>query len=528
MIDTWTTKKAMVTGSGGMVAAQHVTAAEAGAAVLERGGNAMDAAITTALVLSVVEPWLSGIGGGGFILHRNGATGETQALDFNMVSPAAIDPADYPLVEGHDGDWFNWPAVKDDRNLIGPRSICVPGAIAGFAEALARHGTISFAEALAPAIEEAEKGLRVDWFTELALTIDAPNLATDPTSAAIYLVDGKPPRLPEGKASCRLPLGNKAKTLKRLAEAGGQDFYTGEIGRALVEDFAAMGCLITADDLAAYRPRWMTPLSIAYRDAKIHAMPGLSGGPAFAGALEALQAGDAFKNRPGEPPKGRHYAAYADAVRSAYAHRLTQAGHASSAKADPGCTSHLSVVDAAGNVVALTNTLLSRFGSKVTSPATGITMNNGVMWFDPRPGQPNGIAPGVKPLANMCPLIADTADGATIAVGAAGGRQIFPALVQILSFCIDFDMDIGAALSQPRIDASAPKIRVDRRVTPEAAGMIAARHDVEVVDDVLYPVQFAIPSAVTRHADGRVDGMVHPNHPWSAAVAADTKSSEAT
>lgn len=528
MINTWTTKKAMVESRGGMVAAQHVTAAEAGAAVLGRGGNAMDAAVTTALVLSVAEPWLSGIGGGGFILHKSGATGEIQAIDFNMVSPAAIDPADYPLAEGHDGDWFNWPAVKEDRNLIGPKAICVPGAIAGFAEALARHGTISFAEALAPAIEEAEKGLRVDWFAELALTIDARNIATDPVSREIYLVDGKPPRLPEGKTSFRLPLGKKAKTLKRLAEAGPEDFYQGEIARALAGDFAAMGCPITADDLAGYRARWREPLSVAYRDATVHAMPGLSGGPAFAHAMEELQTDEGFASDPGDEPKGRHYAAYADAVRSAYARRLTQAGHASSAKADPGCTSHLSIADAAGNVVTLTNTLLSRFGSKVTSPSTGITMNNGMMWFDPRPGEPNGIAPGVKPLANMCPLIVETADGTTMAVGAAGGRQIFPALVQILSFCVDFGMNIGDALSQPRIDASAPKIRVDRRVTPEAAGLIAARHDVEVVDDVLYPVQFAIPSAVARHADGRVEGMVHPNHPWSAAAGADdAKSSEA-
>jgi gamma-glutamyltranspeptidase/glutathione hydrolase len=522
---TWTIHKALVVGEAGMVAAQHVTAARAGAAVLAQGGNAVDAAVTTALVLSVVEPWLSGIGGGGFMLHREAASGAVSALDFGMVSPRGVDPADYPLAGDRDGDWFDWPSVVGNRNLIGVHAICVPGAVAGLAEALARKGTISFAEALAPAIAAAEAGLEVDWFAELCLAIDADNLLTDEASSRILLRDGKAPRLPEGCASLRLPLPEKAATLRCLAEAGPRDFYEGEIAQALVADMAALGGRMTAEDLAAYRPRWVTPLAKSYRDARVLAMPGLSGGPTLCDGLGRLEGDDAFAGVRDDAPRARHYAAYADAIRGAYADRLTRDGHAGRNGVDPGCTSHLSVVDRAGDVVSLTSTLLSRFGSKVTSARTGVLMNNGMMWFDPRPGTPNAIAPGVRPLANMCPLLCETGEGGVVAIGAAGGRQIVPALAQLLSFRLDFGMDLGRALATPRIDASAPRIKVDRRAPADTAGRIARSHDVEVVDDVLYPVQFAIPSAVERRPDGTLQGMVHPNHPWSAAVAAEEASS---
>lgn len=513
MTSTWMPGKAMIQGRGGMVAAQHQVAAQAGADVLARGGNAVDAAVTTALVLSVVEPWLSGIGGGGFMIWRDGATGDARTLDFSMISPKGVRPEDYPVDAGQDDDWFNWPQVRDQRNLIGVHSICVPGAVAGLAEALDMLGTISWAEALAPAIAEAERGLAVDWFTTLCLSIDAPNLMTNDASTEIYLPGGRPPRLGEGNTPRRLPLAAKATTLKRLAEAGADDFYRGAIARDLIADMAELGGTMTAEDLADYRPRWGTPLRREWAGSTILAMPGLSGGPALLDVLSRLEDASA-------EPDADFYAQAADAIRAAYARRLTTAGHAQ-ATVDPGCTTHLSVIDAQGNAVALTNTLLSRFGSKVTSRRTGMLLNNGMMWFDPRPGMPNSIAPGRQPLANMCPLVAELADGGILALGAAGGRQIMPAIAQILGFRVLHGMDLGRALSSPRIDASNPVIRVDRRAPTQAAGRIGRTHLVEVVDDVLYPVQFAIPSAVERTPDGTLHGMVHPNHPWSAAVAAD-------
>ena len=147
----------------------------------------MDAAVVTALVLSVVEPWLSGIGGGGFLLHADGVTGAIDALDFNVTAPRGLDTSEYPLSANKVGNWFDWPSVEDDRNVSGYSSICVPGAVAGLAEALARFGTIGWAEALQPAIEHAERGLEIDWFASLSIAVEAAALAKFPASSQIFL-----------------------------------------------------------------------------------------------------------------------------------------------------------------------------------------------------------------------------------------------------------------------------------------------------------------------------------------------------
>ena len=191
----WQVHRPATVSAHGLVACQNWLAAEAGAAVLARGHNAVDAAVTTLLTLSVVEPWLSGVGGGGFLLRADGTTGAVDALDFSMAAPAALDPGRYPLVGGSDDDWFNWPAVKDGRNLVGSDSVCVPGAVAGMAAALDRFGTIGFADALAPAIAQAEAGLAVDWFNLLQLGMDAATLARYPASAALFLPNGTLPNV---------------------------------------------------------------------------------------------------------------------------------------------------------------------------------------------------------------------------------------------------------------------------------------------------------------------------------------------
>lgn len=507
MNESWTVRKGEVRSRHGLVACQNKLASDAGAAVLSRGGNAVDAAVVTTLVLSVVEPWLSGIGGGGFMLRADGATGKVEALDFNVMSPRHLDPADYPLTDGRDGDWFDWPSVKGDNNLIGYGSICVPGTIAGLAEALERHGTISFEEALQPAIEHARKGLVVDWFTVLALAIDAAGLARYPASAAIFLKEGRAPRAPERGVEQYLPMPAKAETLERLAKAGARDFYEGEVADKLVADLAAGGSRIDAQDLASYRPRWIDPLDLSYRGLQVHAMGGLSGGPTMVEALTELD-----KTLPADDPLSAQTAlSFARAIRRASEHRLRALGHAG-----PGsCTTHISVVDSSGTMVSLTNTLLSRFGSKVVLPDTGFLMNNGVMWFDPRPGQPNSIAPGVRPLANMCPIIASRDERPVLALGAAGGRQIMPSLVQLISYIAGYGLSLEEAFISPRIDASGVTIHVDRRARPDVATLLSTEFPVEIVDDTLYPVNFAVPSAVMRDGDTFV-GMAHPNHPWAA------------
>ena len=510
-MQTCTVRKPAVHSSHGLVAAQNRHAAEAGAAVLARGGNAMDAAVVTALVLSVVEPWLSGIGGGGLLLHGDGATGAVHTLDFNVLAPGGLNPADYPLAKTDSGNWFNWPAVEGDRNISGYTSICVPGAVAGFAAALERFGTLSWAEALQPAIEHAEAGLELDWFACLSIAQDAAGLAKHPASARIFLDDGRPPRVADGGRPARRPMPAKAKLLRRLAQAGARDFYEGEVAQTLARDLQAGGSAIRVSDLAQYQPTWNAPLIGQYGPWEVNAIAGLSGGPSFLQACKSLQ--DAgLHSRNGMPAAAL---AYATAIRTAYEKRLTTMGHAATPEA--GCTSHISVVDASGTMVSLTNTLLSRFGSRVVLPEAGVLMNNGMLWFDPRPGQPNSLAPGAKPLANMCPLILKADGLPRLAIGAAGGRTIFPTVLQILSYMADFGMSLEDAFHTPRIDASAQTIRVNALAGPEVAAAIATKHPVEVVDDALYPSMFAVPSAVQR--DGSVNtGMAHPFSPWAAVA----------
>jgi gamma-glutamyltranspeptidase/glutathione hydrolase len=158
---------------------------------------------------------------------------------------------------------------------------------------------------------------------------------------------------------------------------------------------------------------------------------------------------------------------------------------------------------------------LSRFGSKVVVPDLGFALNNGVMWFDPRSGRPNSLAPGRRPLANMSPVIATRDARPELALGAAGGRQIVPAVAQILAYVLAFDMPLEMALSVPRIDASGAGIRINRSASADVTASIAKEFDVEVVEDTLYPVNFAVPSAVMRR-DGANIGMAHPRNPWAA------------
>lgn len=509
---TWTIHKRQLASSKGIVAAQHYEAAQAGAAVLDRGGNAMDAAIVTALVLSVVEPWLSGVGGGGLLLWAGADGAPVDSLNFNVRASRNMDRSQYLLRGGQDGEWFDWPAVEGDRNIIGYSSICIPGAVAGFAAALEKYGTISWAEALAPAIEFAERGMIVDWFTSLCLAIDLAGLSEFPASAELFLDNGKPRKVAYGEQQSYLPMKTKAAMLRRLAEAGPRDFYEGEIAKGIVEDLQAGGSVIDAKDLADYRPQWAPARAAAYRDTSVNVVPGLCGGPSLLKTLGVLET-----SLGGGPVSGAEAAAaYAKAIRSTYEDRLKTMGHAGKQE---DCTSHISVVDSAGNMVSLTNTLLSRFGSKVLLPQSGMLMNNGMMWFDPREGVANAIAPGVQPLANMSPVILEKDGCPWMAIGAAGGRQIFPALTQLISYVVDGGLSLEDAFHAPRLDGSGPTIVVDRTASENVAAAVAEHYPVRITSNTLHPVCFAIPSAVLNNpATGVRTGMVHPIHPWTGTA----------
>jgi len=309
-------------------------------------------------------------------------------------------------------------------------------------------------------------------------------------------------------------------TLRRLATDGPDAFYAGEIGRGLIGDLGAMGCRLSQQDLTGYEARFIDPVEVAYRDARIFAPSGLTAGPTLARVL-----GGWAKNLPPieEAPKAAHYRVYAKELDQAYRDRLANMGEQ---KKEPRetCTSHFNVVDKDGNVVAWTQTLLSRFGSFVMSPSTGILMNNGVMWFDPVPGKPNSIRGGAKPLSNMCPTVALSDRIGAVGIGASGGRKIMPAVAQILSFLVDFGLDLDRAFHTPRIDVSGPgAAMVDRRLGAETLEAIAESGSPEAMtatfaDLAPYPAQFANPSAVQASPDRKFRGATDLASAWSGAV----------
>lgn len=515
--ESWQISKPAVHARGGVVSSQHYLASETGAAVLRDGGNAVDAAVATALHIGAVEPWMSGLGGGGVMVVYVAAERRAYAVDFTMVASGALDPADYSLVAGDDdgGDLFGWPAVEGDHNVNGPLSIAVPGNAAGLAMALERFGTLSFEEAITPAVEQARRGMPVDWYATLKIASGAPVLARFHESARTYLPGGHVPCGEWAGALPHMKLGNLADTLEQLRHAGADDFYRGDLAATLVRDLRSVGARVNAQDLANYQAKVVDVTPFDYRGNQVFAAPGLTAGPTLRDAFGRLSGWT-----PGDTPDVDTWCAYADALNDAYAHRLATMGDTDEGRAET-CTTHLSVADREGNIVALTQTLLSVFGSKVMLPETGLLMNNGVMWFDPRPGRPNSMAPGKRPLSNMCPTLVERSDGHRFALGASGGRRIMPAVFQLASMLTDYGLDLEGAFASPRIDVSAgAQVSVDRRLPEAVRAAIGQRHNAVHETHGVYPALYACPNAAGYAPDGMCSGAAFVTSPWSRSVGA--------
>jgi len=517
-------RKPAVVSSGGIVAAQSRKAAEAGVEVLKAGGDCVDAVIATTFALAVLEPWMSGLGGGGAMVLYRARENRYEVIDYGMRAPNSLRVEDYPLTgDGAVADIFPWPRVKDDRNLHGPGAVAVPGVVAGMEEAHRRHARLPWRELVAPGIALAGQGLGVDWWTSMMIAGSAADLRRYPASAAAYLTDGLPPQPQWGiRADTRLNQDRLKATLSHLAAAGARDFYEGDLARSIAADMQAAGGALSAEDLAAFRAHDREPLAIPYRGGTVYATPELTCGPTMAHALRLLQTD---LHPAGRAPDVASYAAYARALQSAYRERLSDMGDADGRRAlgaehlAPACTTHFSVVDRDGNMAAVTQTLLSLFGSKFVTPASGILMNNGILWFDPTPGGPNSLAPGKRCLTNYTPVVAQAADGRRVAVGASGGRRIMPAVTQLLSFVMDYGMDLDAAIHQPRIDASEGNIVIgDVRLPRAVRESLRGAFDYEEARVQTVPMKFACPSAVLRDGDTN-SGATEIFQPWAEAVA---------
>ena len=526
----------------GLVTAEHPAGAEIGAAILARGGNAVDAAVATAFAMPVVEPFMSTIAGSGTMLVHLAKRDETVCLDFNGVAPMAAHASIYTLIGGiATYALFAWPRVEDDANVYGHRSVAVPGSVAGLALALERFGTMTLADVIAPAVRLARDGFIADWYQALNTAKYLEEISAFPETARIHLRNGRsvyrPPSMEPGD---RVKNPDLAASMALIARDGPDAFYRGALAQAIHNDMAANGGLVTKDDLAAYRPRVLAPLRGRYRDLDLAFSPGATGGVT---ALEILNILEQF----GPSACGFGSAAglhvRAEAVRRAFADRfehlgdpamvdapfdrLTTKDHAREVARDirrggsagaagrrraasptHDCTTHISVVDENRNMVSLTHTAVSLWGSRVVVSGTGILLNIGMIWFDPEPGKPNSIAPGKRGMVNMVPVLGFKKGKPFLALGAPGGRKIVAAIPQVLANLVDSKGSLQAAIDAPRLHHEGAGLEIDDRVGEKnLEGLRKRGHKVVEKTETYASLNFARPVGVRITAKGLEAGL---------------------
>ena len=494
VVEHWQIRKPSVHSDSGLVASQHYMASNVGAEVLRNGGNAMTVYVAAEERVRVVE--------------------------FGMRAPFDATPDDYPLAgEGENAsDAFNWPKVVGDANVEGPLSIAVPAYLRGIALALEQFGTQSFEELIEPACRLAEQGLPIDWFSAAKINGFSRNLNRFEETRKVYLADGLPPAIDFEGDLRYLQLGNLASTYRYLQKHGANAFFEGQLAESIAADLEAAGSKITTKDLADVSATITDPLSAPYRNGTVHVAGNLTAGPSLIQALELLEG---KLTEAGAHPGVDAYRAYAESLLETYAWRLSNLGEGAPKKETN--TSHICAVDKEGNVVSLTQTIMSGFGARIMLPGSGVLMNNGMMWFDPRAGGANSVEGGRHPLCNMCPAIVEGADGSMTALGACGGRKIFPAVFQLTSFLVDYGMSVDEAVHQARLDNSGTDMIT--LMDSMSEDVIAALNEEFATTRLrpygVSPNHFALPQVARRMPDGHCEGGCFVPSPHAAVASAD-------
>jgi gamma-glutamyltranspeptidase/glutathione hydrolase len=464
-----------------MVVSDNALGSKVGRDVLAAGGNAVDAAIATAFALAVAFPTAGNIGGGGFALVRS--HGEARALDFRETAPAAATRDMYLDPNGKSTD--------DARQGI--KASGVPGSVAGLWELYRTLGSKkkTWAELLAPAITLADQGFVVDDAFLEGIKQQVDRLKHSPAGAALFLPNGEPPI----KGSVWRN-GDLANVLRRIADKGAPGFYEGPTADAIIAQMKADGGLMSMADLKGYQAKWRTPIEFTYRGLRVTAMPPPSSGGVTLAMICHILEGYDLKKLGWQSPEALHYVF--EAMRRSFAARNAKLGDPdfvqmplerllgaawageqratilpdratpSSQIASEGVpsdggphTTHFSVIDQDGGVVALTTTLNWWYGSAVTVKGAGFVLNNEMDDFAAVPGTANGfglvqgeanaIAPGKRMLSSMAPTIVSGSDGQVLLVaGGAGGPTIITTVFQEISNVVDFGLDVGMAVSAPR------------------------------------------------------------------------------
>ncbi len=489
----------------GMVVAMEATAADVGVSVLEKGGNAVDAAVAVGFVLAVTHPFAGNLGGGGYMLIRL-ADGRTTFIDFRERAPQKASRDMYLDAKG--------ALTKDSTD--GWRSSGVPGTVRGFEIAVSKYGKRKWAENMAPAVELASKGFPVSYALAEGLK-GSRSLAGSPESKRIFQKNGAFYDVGE-----KLVQPELAQTLERISKNGPNEFYQGETAKRFAEEMAKNGGLISLADLESYKAIERTPLTGKYKNYTIiTAPPSSSGGIALLEMLGILE-GSGYEKGGAGSASAIHYAA--EAMRRAYADRNAYVGDPDFVKVpiagllDPAYlarlrasidperatpsdsvrpgkpvgsesleTTHYSVVDSEGNAVAVTYTLNGGYGNGITVPGLGFLLNNEMDDFASKPGtanmfglvqgEANAIAPGKRPLSSMTPTIVVKEGKLFMTAGAPGGSRISTAVLQVILNVLDFGMNVQDAVDAPRFHHQwqPDTLSLERGISPDTVALLKSR-----------------------------------------------------
>ena len=524
-----------------MVVAPQALAADVGADVLAKGGNAVDAAVTTAFAQGILDPLNCGIGGFGAMVAYSAASGTWRALSFHARAGAlAREDMWQGLVEEEYERGADGFRLRGYVNDVGYRSIATPGTVAGLASALNELGSRDWASAIGPAVPLALAGYRItprarSLFRRSALDTGlhpAARGTATPATSAIFTRDGHT-LFETGDLFVQEDYG---RTLLRLARSGPEDFYRGELAEQISSDIGAGGGYVTADDLRGYAVQWGGPLVGHYHGYRVATAPLPASGLSLLQMLHITERFDMAKMGHNSPD---HIELLAGAMRWAVRDRLIYLDDPSfspvpaeellsDGRIDEACqviegrqeipvprwqppdrgTTHVCVADEQGNLVSLTHTLGAASG--VVTPGLGFQYNNAMNCFNPIPGRANSIAPGKARVSGIAPTVLDDGRGSRIVIGAPGGAKITNAILQVIINIVDFGMSPAEAVAATRIDCQGRAIEVEARLGEKTCQELA-RSGNQVVKSVAaywdYPLVHAI---VLDASSGRLDGGADP------------------
>jgi gamma-glutamyltranspeptidase/glutathione hydrolase len=524
--------KQPASGSRGMVVSNHPLASAAGAEMLAAGGNAIDAAIAALFTLTVVEPMMVGIIGGGMAHIRLG-DGSHRFIDGQSTVPLTVRPDSYRSKPGSAHDVFD---TVDDENLTGPKAVAVPGSLKAWCETLQRFGTMSLADVMQPAIRHASRGFAATPYLHECIVDSARQMLKDKAISAIYLPDGKPIAVGD-----RVVQSEYAETLTYISRHGEPALYHGPLGDILVDYMKAHGGFVSREDLTTYKTVERSPIRADYRGWQILGPPPpAASGVHIAQMLNILEGYDvaalgfgtmetihllaevlkiAFADRAvasgdpdyvGVPVERLTSKDYAAERRRAIDPKRAQRWSAGVQQLESAHTTHMTAADAFGNVVATTQTINNLFGAKILVPGLGTVPNNYMNLYDPRPGHALSLAPGKRVTTSMSPMMALRDSKLVYALGLPGGKKIFPSALQALLNLIDHGMSLQEAVEAPRVWTEGNALEIEQAVPDDVrAGLISMGHEVLAVPTVaggMNAIQFDDDGTLTGAACWRADG----------------------